>query len=242
MQNPRPLIKACAVQALAGSRYRNYRFVVHDGSIKYNMLGGEVVPTACKGEILTRQEGWYIQKTGPATFAAHREDLIPVELAIGDKVQIEHAGFAGTSTDQQPAVNGVHSIVLDRKRLAPPLPDPVIVDMTQQLSETKLADGRRGLHVLHDLKFSGYRAHYSETENPWVAFEVEGARFVGTVRVEYQWGGDDYTVRFEGTPAAETHEGVHFDNLVEVIDQVCDSSLARRAKVTFVGRTRKTRA
>lgn len=122
-------------------------------------------------------------------------------------------------------------------------------DLAQQLSEMRLPDGRRGMHLLSDLKFSNVEGFGSDEANPWISFDVAGAKFTGKVKVEYVWGADTYTLHFEPTPVddavemarrqPEFIEDVHFDQLLEFIEDRCDSSLARRATVQVLRKAKR---
>jgi hypothetical protein len=175
----------------------------------------------------------------------HLESLIPEALNVGDKVEIKHAGFAGLAEkkgEEGAAGEGLffRTITLSRSRLEAPgeNPHPVLKDMTEQLSEMRLPDGRRGLHMLADLKFANFRGDGSDTLNPYLEFEVEGAKFIGTVRIEYIWGRDTYDLHFIKGDDKHVIEDVHFDQTVPFIENHCDSSQARLAKVTIISRAK----
>ena len=242
MKDARTLIKEVAAVALAGKRYTQYSFVIRNGDVVLNMLGGEATPAADKGVILAHSDGWYIQKTGVNKFAAHLESLIPVELKIGDKAEIQHAGFMGTKQKEgHEAGMTFRSVTLSVERLKSPVKHSHLQDMTGQLSDMRLPDGRRGLHMLSDLQYKNFRgdADDASTFNPYLEFEVTGAKFIGTVRFELVLGMDMYQLTFtseDGT--VKVVENVTFDDTLKIIEEHCDSSLARLATVTVLSRAK----
>jgi hypothetical protein len=244
MADPRNLIKEVAHEVLAGSRYRQFKYLVQDGRIRHNMLGGEVDPKPEKGVILAHREGWYIQKTSVNSFSAHAESLMPFPLNVGDKVEIKHAGFSGLNQQEGESGMGFSSITLSRKHLQSPADHPIMKDMVQQLSDMTLPDGRRGLHLLSDLQFKNFRGEApTEAEfNPFVEFEVTGAKFTGTVRLEYCYGADTYKLHFKGATETVTLDDIHFDEMLPRIEEHCDSSQARFAKVTVLSRAKVAKA
>lgn len=246
MQNVTSLIKEVALATLAGSRYTGYKYFIRQGEITCNMLGGEATPQADKGVILAHTEGWYIQKIGVNKFVAHLASLIPVELKVGDKVEIQHGGFKGTS-QKEGKEEGMQfrSVTLSVARLKSPVNHSHLNDMTEQLSETRLPDGRRGLHMLSDLQYKNFRgdANTALSFNPYLEFEVAGGKFVGTVRFELVLGMDMYKLSFTaGDGSVTVVENVTFDETVKVIEEHCDSSHARLATVTVLSRAKVPKA
>lgn len=246
MKDARSVVMAVAAVALAGSRYTKYTYATRNGQIGYNMLGGECTPSPDKGVILAHVDGWYIQKTGVNKFAAHLESLIPVTLNVGDKVEIQHAGFKGTS-EKEGKEDGMafRTVTLSVQRLQSPLKHQHLIDMTGQLSDMRLPDGRRGLHMLSDLQYKNFRGNADDglTFNPYLEFEVSGAKFIGTVRMEVVRGMDMYQLTFTAEDGTATVvENVTFDETLSVIEAHCDSSLARMATVTVLSRAKVPKA
>lgn len=245
MQNIVTLIQSVAATALS-SRLRSYKYRVYDGSVKRNSWGVEVDPEATTGAIVAHQDGYYIQKAGTSLLIAHKESLIPVALKVGDKVEIKHAGFKATDDGVQDTQleDGMRMrtfrIDLQAKSLVSPKPFPLLEDMTRQLSETLLKDGRRGIHMLSDLKYSNFRgdANGALSFNPYLEFEVIGAKFTGTVRMELMLGMDVYELQFTDSNGTVKKENVTFDETVELIEEHCDSGPARMATVTVISRAK----
>lgn len=235
------LIRSKAPEVLAAN-ITQYKYRIIDGSIGYNMMGAEVIPEPTKGEIVAHEGGWYLQKVGRNLIVAHPEKFFAEPLAVGDKVEIQHAGFNGTEVVQNAAEPGMsfRTVSMSRKELECPVKDDYLRDLCEQLSSMKIADGRRGLHLLHDLQFSNFRAEtFNGRANPFVAFEVQGAKFAGTVKIELVLGADCYAVSLQkdGTTVKRI-DYVYFNKTLEVIEEECDSSPARLARVTFTGRRR----
>lgn len=243
MTDPRALLKEIAPKFLS-ARARQYKWGTYDGTIQHNMLGAEVRPAPQIGLIIAHQDGWYVQKTGISTFALHLESLIGEPMNIGDKVEIQHGGFAGLLQEEVPREEGMHfkSTRLSRRELTSPVNFPQLNDMVRQLSEMKLPDGRRGLHMLSDLKFENFKGDASEKFNPYVEFNVTGAKFKGLVRIEYIWGADVYEIHFGEGNNKTVYDNVYCMEMLETIENHCDSSPARLATVKVLAKAKKPKA
>lgn len=245
MKAVREIIQEVA-PAFLGKNIRNYKFITRDGTIHHNMLGGEVAPKPDVGVIVARQDGFYVQKTGPSTFVAHKEALLPCELTVGDKYEVHHAGFNSVKEEGRPPEDGfTHSIItLSTRHLQSPMKHDLLNDMTQQLSELRLPDGRRGLHMLSDLKFQNFRGNADEelTFNPYLEFEVAGGKFTGTVRMELILGADTYELHFMDSNGTTKLEDVVAMDVLELIEAHCDSSLARFATVRHISKAKVPKA
>lgn len=260
MNNVKDIIRAAATAAFAGTNLRNYKTRVENNEIHSNMLGAEVASEPTKGVIVTALDGWYVQRVGRSLFVAHHESTLPGPLNIGDTVIIDHHGFAGTSKTEINYGSGT-TITVGRRCLECPVNDEYLKDMTEQLSENKLEDGRRGMHLLHDLKMAGFRgyAHPESEANPYLEFEVDGAKFKGTVRFELVLGQDTYLLTFDGGHVLANGESegrktvygeltgpgaeqVTFFDVLPLIEKHCDSSLSRIATVKVIARAKAPKA
>lgn len=238
------IIRAVAPAFLAANA-RTYKYRVMELAVHHNMLGAEVMPKPIKGEIVARRDGWYIQKEGRSLFVAHPESLIPETLQVGDKVEIQYPGFVGTEVRDMPSASGGVVQSLSRAQLRCPVENEYLRDLTQQLSEMKFEkDGRRGLHLLSDLNYANFRATAPDDEtNPFVEFEVAGAKFQGTVRILYVLGGDYYEMSFiKDGETVKFIDDVYFEDLLPFLEDTCDSSEARKVKVTFTAKRKKAPA
>jgi hypothetical protein len=231
-----------------GKNIRSFTPVPRDGTIGYSLLGAEVAPKPDIGVVVAHQDGYYVQKTGAKTFAMHKESLLPCALTVGDKYEITHAGFNGCKEEGTvpDAENGMQfrMVTLSRRYLQSPKRHQLLQDMTEQLSELKLPDGRRGLHMLSDLKFKDFRGDADEelTINPYLEFEVAGAKFTGTVRMELILGMDTYELHFTDENGTTKLEDVVAMEVLELIEKHCDSSPARLATVKLISKAKTPKA
>lgn len=248
-QHARALIEQVAHRALAGTRYRRYRFRIRDGVPRFGMLGNEIEPEIDEGEIVADEGDWLIQKAGVNTFVAHLRSLLPQSLAVGDRVSIKHAGFNGLEVIKASQEPGVSTIRMGARRLVPPadLNSEILVTLVQQLEAGKADDGRRGIRVLHDLQ-AGEPATWqwyagdpdsadSQAANPRVTFNVTGEKYAGPVTITYVYGSDMYALGFGPTVV----DDVLFDDLIGVIERHCDSSARRMATVAVLKPSRSSR-
>lgn len=225
-----------------GKNIRSFKWNTRDGSIGHNMLGGEVMPKPDIGVVVEHQDGYYIQKVGPKDFSVHKEELLPCALVVGAKYEIQHAGFNGLKEEGLAKEEGMQfrMVTLSYHRLKSPVNHSLLNDMTQQISEMKLPDGRRGLHMLSDLKFQNFRGNADEelTFNPYLEFEVTGAKFSGTVRMELILGMDMYELHFTDANGTAKEEDVVAMDVLELIEKHCDSSPARMASVKLIAKAK----
>lgn len=228
--------------AHVGKNIRSFKWNTRDGSIGHNMLGGEVMPKLDVGVVVAHQDGYYIQKVGPKEFSVHKEELLPCALDVGAKYEIQHAGFNGLKEEgsKAGAESGISMVTISYHRLKSPVNHSLLNDMTGQISELKLPDGRRGLHMLADLKFQNFRGNADEelTFNPYLEFEVAGAKFAGTVRMELILGMDTYELHFTDATGTTKLEDVVAMEVLELIEKHCDSSPARMATVKLVSKAK----
>jgi hypothetical protein len=231
-----------------GKNIRSFSWVTRDGTINTNILGAEVPPKADIGVVIGHEGGFYVQKTGPKLFVFHPESLLPCPLTVGDKYEIQHAGFEGgiKEGEDPSAENLMHfrMVTYSRRELRSPKQHDLLQDMTRQLSEQRLPDGRRGLHMLSDLKFENFRGDADEelTINPYLEFEVAGAKFTGTVRMELILGMDTYELHFTDSAGTTKLEDVVAMEVLELIEKHCDSSQARMATVKLLSKAKAPKA
>ncbi|MDO8414816.1 MAG: hypothetical protein Q7S87_01245 [Agitococcus sp.] len=246
---PQQVIQSAAIAALAGSRYSNYKYLYIQHKPAHSILCNEAKRKPSIGVIICQMEGVVVLKTGVNTFHGYAlADLSPkVRWNIGDKVEISFPGFEGTEVKDVSTVPGIKSLSFGRKMLKPPVEDAYINEMTRQLSELRLPDGRRGLHLLSDLNYSNFTGTSSESScvNPTLSFDVKGSKFEGKVTIELILGADTYDVHFTPSPPSSLLEDVDtnvtFLDVLDVIEQRCDSSLARVATVTILKPAKKAK-
>ena len=239
---PQEIIKTVALAELAGKRFTKYTYALRLPTTGHNMMGNEASAPATEGTVLAIQDGVVVVKVKPTQFEGFLlADLASTDFNLGDKVSISFNGFNGTEKIEV-ASTGFRTFTFGRKQLKPLVDDEYIKQMTEQLSEMRLSDGRRGLHLLHDLKYTNFAAGSSmdSTRNPYVSFDVIGRKFQGNVRIELVLGMDAYAVTF--TPVEGTlHivDYVLFDEFLPLIEETCDSSLSKVAAVMILKRARK---
>lgn len=227
-----------ASNLLAGSRFARVKFRLVENDWGTNMLGGETWPAASLGTVAHLDGELLVLKTSPNSFHGFVREELPDEplLSIGDKVEIQFEGFDGTDKSVASSGEGCSTTTLGRKRLKSPVDEPEVSDMTGQLSEMRLADGRRGLHLLHDLNFSNFQGDGSRNyiANPYIQFDVDTSRFKGQVKIELILGLDYYTVHFISEDATESVENVDFTRMLPLICERCDDPTKRLARVTLI--------
>jgi hypothetical protein len=247
---PIQVIQSAAHTALAGSRYTKYKYSYIQATQGHTMLGTEAARKPSIGVVLCQTEGVVVLKTGVNTFHGYPLASLPADtlLCVGDKVEIGFPSFSGTEVKDVSDQPGIRTTSYGRKRLKPPVEDDYIKDMTEQLSELRLPDGRRGLHLLSDLNYSNFMGCSSKnsTVNPTLSFDVKGLKFEGMVKIELILGRDTYDVHFVPpvvvAPPDDVVTNVTCMDLLGVIEDRCDSSLAKVAKVTVLKPAKKVKS
>jgi hypothetical protein len=239
------------IHSLVGKNIRQYIKREVSNAPGTNALGLSADRAPTTGKVIHMEEGFNILKVDLKTFAVVDPAILSAPLELDSTVKIttyQRRYFNGKTFSEpvvgQPGADGISCRTYRIGQVSSQIPTPepksgYMKDMLVLLNSGKLPDGTRVIsNMLVDCKATNimtvdpdYDNDPDARGNPEVHFDCDTGKFVGHVVVGIDIGLDEYFVKLQQRNLAavlediDTHEGVGFMELAEVLERcLCDGS------------------